>query len=180
MGRNRSIKELAILSGPFVLVIGLRFLSGAEPASAPAAVAAPMPPVAAAVTAGPKLTPEQARAAEWLATARTTAVSESPFLHLGTVEEPPDRDQPDIEPIVNPVSGFKLTGILGQGESGLATINGRVYRAGSKIAPGVTLVSIDSKHYSVQLEFEDGSTRTLKREQAAPKDGSAEPPRDRP
>lgn len=64
---------------------------------------------------------------------------------------------PEPEPIyVNPLENATLTSVIGSGDMGLASIDGRIYRINETPAPGCRVVSIDAKQQTVGITLETG------------------------
>jgi 2-oxoglutarate dehydrogenase E2 component (dihydrolipoamide succinyltransferase) len=172
---NRTLlTDAATLFAPLALVLGARVFLAPIPsmASSTAASQQTLPPPAAAPAAA-KLSPEQKKATDWLAALPSFKGLASPLDHpiAAVVPAPapdpvaaaPDSPAPDPAPAVNPLAGLKLTGILGNDSGGLAAINGRVYRIGDTVRPGLVLTLIEAKTGTIVFKRDDGTELSLRR-----------------
>lgn len=79
----------------------------------------------------------------------------SPF--LATMAAPKAEEPDEVERPVAPVlEGIKLSSVFSANEATMASINGKIYRPGQEVRPGVTIKSIDARARKVTLELSDG------------------------
>jgi len=167
--------DAATVSCPLILVVAVRTLFTPAPSQASAPKASPAQPTPAVVpVAGPaKLTPEQQKALDWIAGLPPMTGLVSPLDHpiapppvvQQAAHEPDPEPAPATTPAVDPLAGLKLSGILGNETGGLAAINGRVYRVGDVVRPGLKLKLIDARTNTVTFSQDDGSELKLHRKQ---------------
>jgi len=177
--RRTLVLDALMLSGPLLVVVGVRaFLAPAPSVGATPAPGGGQAPAIVPVVAPTKPSPEQQRAAEWIAGLGPLTDLRSPMAHP---EPPPSPPKPTIETPKppgavrapeDPIAGLKFTGILGNNEDlGLAAINGRIYRVGEEVRKGVRLTRIDARNYVIVLTVPDGTERTLRRLEPPPSEG---------
>lgn len=149
--------HIAALCGPFAAVALTRFVL--QPA--PSAAHAGQPPVSAPHELPKSLSALKATQAQATEEIRTLqrASARSPMDHASAYATP-DAPTPSH---TDPFDGLSLRSVVGNAQGGLATINGRVYRPGDTIPPGLVLVSIDARSATVEVRAADGSTRTIAR-----------------
>lgn len=165
-GTKITRRRVAALSGLVipVVVLGLLRIGSRGPASATALVAAPGAEQPAAERVRPD--PRVVSAVAYLrARAPETAV-QSPFDHPAPppAAEAPAADPAPARPAGKParrhtVPEFRVTSIMGRGESAFASINGRVCRVGAEVE-GWRVVAIDPTTRLVELEGPDGTRTT--------------------
>jgi hypothetical protein len=171
---NRTLlTDAATLAAPLALVLAARAFFAPAPSiagSTPAAQQSLPPP--AAPTQLAKLTPEQVKAADWLASMPSFKGMTSPLDHPVAAPAPIPDPAPTVEvsepdpapsPAADPLAGLKLTGILGNDQGGLAAINGRIYRIGDTVRPGLVLKLIEAKTSTIVFVREDGTEIRLRR-----------------
>ena len=172
--QNRLLIEFAAVVSPVVLVyLGRSLLASPAPVSNTVPVSGPAIAPTPAVQAKP-LTPDQRRAADWVKQLAPAASLVSPLNHPVEVviarpsdpEVQPDPIPPPPIPRTSPILGLKLTGVLGNSDGQLAAINGKVYRIGQEVRPGIKLIEIDARNSRIVLESRAGEKFELKREQA--------------
>jgi hypothetical protein len=170
--------EGAAVCGPLAVLGAAHFLfSPPPPAPDPSGTGGLIPanlPVAAARV----LTPEQAKATEWARALPSGVVLSSPMDHPDLVAPAPPAQVPDPEPVItepdptpaiatapalSPLTGLRLTAVVGNAQGGLAMIGGRVYRVGDTVRAGATLTGIDIGAGTVECTLSDGTIQILKR-----------------
>jgi hypothetical protein len=168
--------EAAAIVAPLVLLGMTRMMT--TPA---AAVGAPMKGYEAArvpISIVPvKVRPEVQKASEYVRSINLAAPLPSPLEqpapppppHSAEPERPvttqDTKPQPPEEAPVRPLAGLRLSATLRtRTGGGLAAVNGRIYRVGDEIAPGVRLLSINTDTNRVQVALGDGETAELGRE----------------
>jgi len=78
----------------------------------------------------------------------------SPF--LATMETAQVADEEPERPVAPVLEGIKLSGVFSANETTMASFNGRLYRPGQEVRPGVKISSIDARARKVILELSDG------------------------
>jgi hypothetical protein len=174
LSMQRSLKVAGAAVAPLVMVHLLRTVLAVGPAPAPAAALQPVvdiPPIAdpTAVLHRPP-TPEQEKALAWLSQRGPIKIGRSPMDHREpppVVVPPPAPDPEPTAPPVQPAPGFDygaaptltVTAVLTRADgSCLATINGRVYQVGDRVAKWWTITQIDGATWTVSAKCEDGRT----------------------
>lgn len=153
--RDRLLPLFALLA-PIAAFACIRFLSAAGPAAAPASTQALESPVPLKLTQ--PASPAQQRASEWLSKWSMPPSLSSPMLH----EDPEPADSvplpvasaPAAAPVIVPE--FSVRTIMGTGERGMATINGKPYRLGGEPVPGWRITRIDGAAKIVEITGPDG------------------------
>ncbi|QYU67063.1 hypothetical protein J4558_19200 [Leptolyngbya sp. 15MV] len=64
---------------------------------------------------------------------------------------------------VDPLDGVTLSGVIGTGDGGMASIDGVLFKVGEEIRPGVTLVAVEPRQSAVVVRLSDGTERRLQR-----------------
>lgn len=59
-------------------------------------------------------------------------------------------------PVAPVLEGIKLSSVFSANETTMASINGKLYRPGQEVRPGVTIVSIDARSRKITLKLSDG------------------------
>lgn len=160
----------AVMIGPMVGVLGFRGGAGVQPRSSGAATS-PMPATTATDLApGPAMNAAQKAAAAYL-TARPVAVAtRSPMRHTAAPAAAPVAADADarVEPEDVPADAPSLTlsTIYSSSTNVAAIINGRVYRAGERVAKDWTVREIDARAMSVVIEGPRGKTIRLSQPRA--------------
>lgn len=171
--RQRQILvELAAICAPVVLVyFGRTLLSSSAPAAITIPVSSPVVAPAPVVQVKP-LTPEQQKASEWVRQLPQTLSLVSPLNHpIETVvakQDPvfePEKAPPPPPPRESPIRGLKLTAVLGNDGDKLASINGKIFRIGDEVRPGLKLATIDPRLSVITLTEVNGKVYELTREQ---------------
>jgi hypothetical protein len=160
--------EALALAGPLLVVSGSRLFFGSDPSAMSAqvvpAAATPVPVSMKAAT----LTPEQQAAAAWITSVSALPDLASPMNHPVPaprhVESPRPVEPTRIVPVASPVADLTLTGVLGNTSGGLAAINGKVYRIGDRVKPGLRLIAIDVKLNAIELQGDNGTVYRMIRE----------------
>jgi len=164
--------DLAVIAAPAALVLGARVMFSPAPAVSAAGAEATAPVVIPAA-ATKKVRPEQERAAEWIRAMGNLEGIRSPMAHpipkpvVVIVQPEPDKHEtvPTPEaPKASPIAGLKLTGVLGSSEGNLAVLNGKVYKIGMAVRPGVTLTAIDARTNTITFTLADGTELKLARQ----------------
>lgn len=152
MRHDRAVGAAAIIT-PFLLIVAVRGIAGVSPSAVQA------------VQGDDHRTPDQAprlrvdpEVQEWLAS-----------LPLGPdLASPMDHPDPETRPTVindrDPLVGVRLSSVIGSGDSGIAAINGELFRIGGEPAPGCEIVEIDARAQRVRIRLPDGRVRELVRE----------------
>jgi hypothetical protein len=164
------LMQIAAVSAPSVLVV-LNSFGPTPPAAPDANPASVTVPVAAPA---PKATPHQVRAREWadaqpvgprLTSPLDHPVAAAPAPVATHVEPEPAPVVPDPEPVnvADPLSGLRLTALLGGRTGSLAMIDGKIFRVGDEVRPGCTLKSIDAKADRIEVSRPDGTTASFGR-----------------
>lgn len=167
--RRLVLCELGAIVAPVAMVfLGRTFLSDVAPVSATVyvqgpSINAPVP------TAAKPLSPEQHAAAEWVRQLPDTITLTSPLNHPTEVQKPVVVEVPDTPvhtplPRTNPVGSLRLTGVMGTEGDQLAAVNGRIYRVGDEVRPGLKLTSIDARAQRITLTDREGETYELRRD----------------
>ena len=165
--RNNILLDVAAIAVPLALVLGARVMLKPSPTTAHAGGAGPEPAgIVVPTAAGARITPEKQRAVDWINGMSGSSGMRSPMAHpvaapLVVVHEP-EPEQPVTS--VNPLAGLKLTGILGNESGSLAAINGKVYKVGDVVKPGLTLGAIDVHSNTVTFKLADGTELKLVRQ----------------
>lgn len=165
------LMQIAAVSTPSVLVI-LNSFSPAAPAAPATSTDSTTVPV---VVPGPRTTPEQVRARQWADAQVVGAGLASPLDHPIAAPAPAPavaRVDPEPAPVIepepvnteDPLSGLRLTALLGGRSGALAMIDGRIFRIGDEVRPGCKLLSIDAKADRIEVARPDGTTRAFGRD----------------
>jgi hypothetical protein len=181
--RRAQLMEAAAIAAPLVLLGMTRVMT--TPA---AAVGAPQKPGAAATapisSATGKVRPEVQKASEYVRSIDLAAplaspldqpapaapaappLSAEPERAVATHDSTPKAtDEAPARRILGPLTGLRLSATLRTRDGGgLAAVNGRIYRVGEDIVPGVRLLSINTDTNRVQVALGDGETAELGRE----------------
>jgi len=170
--RRNQLIEIAAIGAPLTILGFTRvFMSPvAASASTQGQAAAQVVPVA---TSTPAPTPEQKKAAAWIASVQIGPSLVSPLDHpkiLAPAPEPSEYGPPAPAPeppsvfVANPLEGLSLSATLKTREvGGVASINGKIYKVGDQVRPGCRLLSVDVSANSVEISKPDGSTVRLGR-----------------
>ena len=152
--------EALVFAAPIAVVVFLHFSSQLGPR---ASIAQPrsFEPAATNQTAKPK---QSDKLTQWIASLNITPdmpspLDQSPPPQVVVVNPDPTPEPiiPKPEPIyINPLENATLTSVMGSGKTGLASINGRIYRINETPAPGCRVVSIDAKQQTVGITLETG------------------------
>ena len=169
--------DACAIACPLILVVAVRTFFAPAPS---AAGTSPAPggtqvPAVIPVAAAAKLTPDQQKAADWIAALPPMKGLASPLDHPVPATPPPSIepqtaagepvDQPEIAPVVDPLAGIRLTGILGNKDGGLVAINGRIYKVGDPVRPGIKIKLINAATSTVTFSLEDGTELKLHRKE---------------
>jgi hypothetical protein len=170
--RRKLMAHVGTISAPVLALAGARVFL----APPPAAMSDSTVTQVAIVSAPPSkvtLSAAQQRAIDWAGTLRTEGLKsplcrriERPSQPLAaTPPEQPDTHAPDPEPAPreDPTLGLRLTAIMGTVESGMAMVNGKVYRVDDEVKPGLRVVFIDARNNRIILEDAMGEQHTLGR-----------------
>ncbi|MGE3106859.1 MAG: hypothetical protein AB7G11_04990 [Phycisphaerales bacterium] len=172
LSRSSRVPLLATILGPGLLVLAVRLLAGG-PASAPAGLSIAAGPGAALPGSGgpgaTSLTDRQSSALKWIAEHRlaTAPVTESP---MQTPAVLPDAKQSDSQPAkprsapadtADPLDQVKVSAIMGHDDTGLVSIDGKVFRLGDEIAPGWRLSHIDGRARRIIVSRQGEPDRVL-------------------
>lgn len=152
---------------PVVLVQAIRFLGQSPLGETHAATIADPMSFVELVQPPPPESPAQRAAIEWLRLNRVDSaltLRRDPFYILK--EEPPAPQivvlPTPIAPVVvtpappDPIPKFDVRSLVGNGSGAIARINHKVCRVGDEVAPGWTLLSVDSRARSVTLQDDRG------------------------
>lgn len=148
-------RRAACVAAPIVMLVAARVLFTGAPA--PASGSIQLVVSAGLRPAAVRLSPAQEGVLAWLRAFDASAEPASPFI-TGL------QSRPTPTPIPAPTSTrFRLTGVIGAGtdDEALASINGRVYRVGMEVAPGVRLVRISARGREAELRLADGTVLLL-------------------
>jgi hypothetical protein len=166
--RSLILVEVGAVAAPLILVLAVRSLMTPAP-SMGGTQAYDNAPAAVLPVVEKKLLPEQVKALDWIAHIGSHADLRSPMAHPDLVAPAPidQHDEPTPEPIpaTNPLAGVKLTGIIGTSEGGLAAVNGRIYKIGETVRPGLVLARINARANLIVLKAADGTEVTIRRRQ---------------
>lgn len=159
--------EAAAIAVPILLVYFGRVMI-ASPAPQTGAVQVNTPVIVP--TAGETvvaLSPEQQKAAEWLRLLPPKYDLATPLNHIEAQAAPPKPKPVDEAPVVraNPIEGLKLSAVMGNENDQLASINGKIYRIGDAVRPGLKLTGIDHRRSRIVLTDSEGATYEIKRDQ---------------
>jgi len=166
MGLDSSkLLPLAALAAPVVIVQAARLFLGGGLAEAPASVVddSGMPEQPVATRPLDTLRDEERELAEWME-ARRAGLAEvrSPLEHS---EAPGSEDSPSPEaPSVAGLPAMRVTGIVGSGDRGFASINGEVRRVGDELAPGWRLHAVDAREQVIEVRSAAGKSVQLRPE----------------
>ncbi len=152
---------MGALAAPILAVQAGRLFggSGVAPASAVPAYSDDMP-----VTIQPAqpATPAQAAAVKWVREVSNPKALRNPF---DVPEPPPVIPQAHVESPVKPaaeaprppgVPQFRVTGLIGSGAAGIASLDHALFKVGSDIGAGWTLTGVDSRERSITIRHADG------------------------
>jgi hypothetical protein len=168
--------EAAAVCAPLAILAVTHLMMTPPPAPPDASGGATLMPVNTGGGNAP-LAPEQAKAAEWIRALPADLSMASPMDHpipayvppAPRVEPQPENTPeptPEPEPIVpvaRPLEGLRLTAVVGNGDGGVAMINGKIYRAGAAVREGITLKSVDVKAGIAHFTLADGTEASLVR-----------------
>jgi len=122
-------------------------LSGPRPAAAGSITAAPSESLAPVAPAK-----EVESVEKWILSHDGPVAS--PFLATTvTVKEVEEEAERPVAPVLE---GIKLSSVFSANETTMASFNGKLYRPGQEIRPGVRISSIDARARKVILELSDG------------------------
>lgn len=170
--RRSQLGQTATIAAPVLLILGLRtvFTSGPSDASAASWTGGSTAPVPEVVTTPSQpvvaLTHEQQHAMDWRATLNFDTPLESPMdarveVVLLPTQVPDPVPVATQAPAVNPIEGLVLTATMGNQNSAIAAISGKVYRLGEEVRPGWKLTSVDVRSGRILLTSDSGETAEL-------------------
>lgn len=83
------------------------------------------------------------------------ATATSPFLAapVAVIAQEADEVESPVAPVLE---GIKLSSVFSANGASIASINGKLYRPGQEVRPGVTVASIDARARKVVLQLSDG------------------------
>ena len=171
--RSLILLDLGAVATPLLLVLAARSLMSPAPSKgdAPQSPYNSAAPAAVVPVVQHKLSPEQELALQWISAIGSRTGLVSPMAHptLAVVAPKPEESAvepaPEPAPRASPVNGLKLTGIVGTSEGGLAAVNGKVYKVGDAVRPGIKLIRIDARSNKIVLQADDGTEFTIRRKQ---------------
>lgn len=104
------------------------------------------------------LSPTEAAALEWLSEWRPHEQLQSPMNHAEAqpLELPPPEEEPSPAPMVLEAPPIEVTSIIASPAGAIATVNGRIVRAGQAISPGWKVREIDAGRRQIIIEGPDG------------------------
>ncbi len=157
--RRKLAAQIGAVAAPLVAVAAARILLAPVPSPSAAisltAVAGP-----GTVAAAPKvsLSAAQQRAIEWAEQLPREGLI-SPLCRRTDRPAPRPAETPtvvvrtDPHPRVHedPTSDLRLTAIMGGAQTGMVLINGKLFREGDEVRPGLTLRSIDARNSRITL-----------------------------
>ena len=161
MSRTKAI-HLAALLAPLCAVALARLVLQAGPAAAGAArgEVSPVTDVAGSAAATP--TGEQAAALAWMQTQTLDSSTPSPMARPPKVDPQPEPAAPPPAR-AHPTAGLVVSVIIGDGESGVAKINGRLYQIGDEVVSGWFITDLRPRQQEVELADTSGEVVTLSR-----------------
>lgn len=167
--RRKLASQIGAIGAPLLVVLAARVLlapvPGASAASSLTTVVATNVPAGGA-SAVP-LSPAQQRAVQW-ANEVVWGGLHSPLCRLPeapaptvptpTVRTPEVAPRPALPPPSreDPTLGLRLTAIMGGADTGMVLINGKLYRAGDEVKPGLRLRDVDARNNRVTLADDRG------------------------
>jgi len=150
--RSERLATAAAVAAPFLLIVCVRTITGLSPSASSAA-----PPDTRPSQAAPPIRIDPDVAA-WLESLEIGPQLRSPLDH-------PDPDSNStITDDRDPLTGMRLSSVIGSGGGGVAVINGELLRLGDAPAPGCEVVEIDARAQLVRIRLPDGRVRELVRE----------------
>jgi hypothetical protein len=170
--RRKLLAHVGTIAAPVLVLVGARVLLAPPPAAASGGA---ITPVASATTAPTKVTlsPAQQRAMEWSQNLASEGlksplcrVQDRPVQHVEHTQpdpEPIQTPEPEAIPHVDPTLGLRLTAIMGTVDSGMAMVNGKVYRVDQEVRPGLRILAIDARMNRIVLVDSEGAQYVLGR-----------------
>jgi len=164
--------ESAAVCGPLAVLAAAHLVFTPLPPAPDPTGAAGITPAKLSVTPVRTLSAAQARALEWSAAQQPGVALTSPMDHPTSYEAvapvttqipEPIAVEPSTDPAVQALASLRLTAVVGNAQGGLAMINGKVYKIGDTVRPGITITEIDVQAGTAVCKAANGSTRTLKR-----------------
>lgn len=170
--RQEAVVSALALLAPVILVQGVRTIFGAGGPAVSAAAPAPTDPNPAPAAPVVRLTPQQARALEWVQQRASQAPLVSP-LHRAQpepVEPPPAPEVRVVEPanldtptaseptpqVPEQLTRLRFTGFASLKSGPIAAINGRPHRVGDTVIAGWIIQAIDTDKRVITLLSADG------------------------